>query len=185
MKTNVTPAGIAQYPHLQRPSEMYDTYGVNLLISGPEADKLAEHLEKEYQDAYNDCAKREKKAKLKCNDKPWFREEDETGEPTGNWCFKFKQKATAKNRKGETLNFRPQVVDAKRNPIEDEVWGGSTLKAAYVIRPYYASGNFGIQLTLKAVQVLDLKTGSSGADSFDEEDGYVSQEMSSTDQPDW
>jgi hypothetical protein len=69
------------------------------------------------------------------------------------------------------------VFDAKGTPMKDvQVWGGSEVKVAYVLRPFYTvMVGAGVQAKLSAVQVIKLVTGGArdaGAYGFNEEDGY-------------
>ena len=56
--------------------------------------------------------------------------------------FKFKMKARGVNRKTkEPFSQRPALFDAKKNPINPSscnIWGGSKMKIAYFLRPYYS-----------------------------------------------
>jgi len=73
--------------------------------------------------------------------------------------------------------YPPSVFDAHRNviPPEVEVGSGSEIKVAFQPN-YYKGFGGGINLYMKAVQVIDLVayTGASAEDvGFDEEDGYA------------
>ena len=90
--------------------------------------------------------------------------------------FKYKMKATGINRKTkEPFSQRPLLFDAKKNPLNPSscnIWGGSKMKIAYVLRSYYSPAlGAGVTAQLKAVQIIELVEGKQ-MDLFAKEDGY-------------
>lgn len=90
--------------------------------------------------------------------------------------IEFKMKAVRKS-KGKEVPQRPQVVDAQKQPLTEDVYSGSTVYIAYELQ--YSITGFGCNVTpkLKAVQVTEL-VGADGVnvnsifDTFD--DGFTS-----------
>ena len=77
-------------------------------------------------------------------------------------------------RTNEKFTQRPQLLDAKKNPISSNtsIWGGSIMKVAYQPVPYYTPMlGAGITARLKAVQVISLVEGKD-SNLFSKEDGY-------------
>lgn len=172
----VTPTGIAQYPYLNKPDTKFNVdgeYKVTLEIPAEDASSLIQQLE----DAHNKCvesAKAENKGKrVKEGDLPFTVNED-----AGTVSLRFKLKARVTPKIGEAFEQKPAIVDAKRQPLSANtvVGGGSKLKVAFEIIPYYtAIAGAGLSLRLKAVQVIDLKSfggASAAAGVFGEEDGF-------------
>ena len=63
------------------------------------------------------------------------------------------------------------VFDKKGKPMDEEmeVGNGSTIRLCMLLRPFYASATvYGIQLLLKAVQVLNYVAPAAGAVSADD-----------------
>lgn len=179
----VSPAGTAQYPYLNKPDTKFNPdgeYKVKLEIpAGAEADKIATFLDEQLEAAIERAKKENPGKKIKTGDAPYSMN-DETGAVVVN--FKLKAKVTPKN--GDPFEQRPAVFDAKGKPLKDvNVGGGSTLKIAYEVIPFYtAMVGAGISLRLKAAQVINLVefSGGAGADAygFGEEEGYEAEDNS-------
>lgn len=114
--------------------------------------------------------------------------DDETEEPTGEIEMRFKKKAGGTRKKDgkKWVASRPDVFDAKKNPLPKgvEIWGGSValINAEYV--PYFVAGtgSYGLQRQLNAVQVFELVSagGQRNANSYgfeEDEDGFDSSGM--------
>lgn len=112
----------------------------------------------------------------------------ETEEPNGYIDFNFKADASGVANKGKDnerkWTFRPQIFDAKGKELRGkdipEIWGGSELKVAFEANPYFipGTGTCGVSLKLKAVQIIELRSGGERSASdfgFGAEDGYVHQ----------
>ena len=183
-----TPAGIAQYPWLQKADTRFKAegvYTVGLVLPKAQCAELCAQLdpmaEQAYQDALADpkkvLAAKQKKKTISKNE-PYLPELDEAGNETGNTVFKFRMNAQAEI-KGETKFFKPSLFDAKGVPITKNinVYGGSTIKVNFSPTLYYTDASFsaGVSLRLNAVQVLKLVTGGYTAASCGfgvEEDGF-------------
>ena len=88
------------------------------------------------------------------------------GEPTGNVLFRFKMNRLVTPQGGEAFEQSPVIVSADTGEaITDPVYAGSLIRAKGQVVPYTAaaSGTVGVTLRLKAVQVIDLVTGSGGS----------------------
>jgi hypothetical protein len=160
-ETLVTPKGRANYTWLSRPDTKFDAdgvYTVTVCLDKDEAKPLCKVLKKEY-----DAAQKPKKKK---GNPPY--KENENGEIE----IKLKQKAIIRNKAGEEFKKTVAILDAKKKPIKADVGNGSTVKAAFSIRPYDYNG-CGLSLDLIAVQVIDLVEYDGNQEfGFDEEDGF-------------
>lgn len=177
----VTPAGTAQYPYLSKPDTKFNPdgeYKVKLEIPADQAQELTTFLDEQFEQAVAKAKKDNAGKKIKEGNSPY--EVADNGNVVVN--FKLKAKVTPKN--GEPFEQRPAVFDAKGKPTKDtKVGGGSTLKIAYEVIPYYtAIAGAGISLRLKAAQVINLVEFSGGASAdaygFGEEDGYEAEDNS-------
>ena len=176
-----SPAGIAQYPYLTKPDTKFNPegeYKCKLEISDPAAvATITSFLDEQYAAAVAKAKKDNPGKKIKEGDVPYALNED-TGSVVVN--FKLKAKVTPKN--GDPFEQRPALFDAKGKPLSSvNVGGGSKLKIAYEVIPYYtAIAGAGISLRLKAAQIIDLKEFQGGAEAgaygFSEEDGYEAEE---------
>ena len=184
-KAKVTPAGKAVWPRLNSPDTKFDEDGVyktDLVLSAEASEDLREAIDQIAEDGWKEAISKESKpAKKNALKKykyhaPYFPEEDDqTGEETGNYVFRFKTRA--KNRDGSVKKL--PLVDAKKNPVGEIVGSGSTIKIAFTPNPYQmpTTKQYGCTLYLNAVQVLDLVgAGGSGVSAFDEEEGFESEE---------
>jgi hypothetical protein len=171
-----TPKGVAQYPYLDKPDTKFNPQGdykLNLVLDN-EIDKKFVAVSKEVK------GKRVKKA-----DPPYFSEIDDDGNETGNIIFKLKQKAEITSKTGKTINMKVRLFDSKGKPLNNvAVWGGSKVKCAGSLMPYYTPTlGVGVSMKLAACQVIDLVTSDSSADTFgfNEEDGYEAEQKSEED----
>lgn len=159
-KTITTPAGIARYPHLNRPDTKFDDVGVfkvNLELSAEDAEPFITQIEGLLAEFVAEKKRELKKDKLKMHAAPW---EDNDGLVQ----LKLKVKATGKDKAGETYSRQPKLFNASGEVITDNVGGGSRIKVAVVPYVWYtASLGAGVTLQPKAVQVLELVTWGDGA----------------------
>lgn len=158
--TITTPAGIARYPHLNRPDTKYKEegeYKVNLEMSSEDAESFIKQIETIFGEFLSEKKRELKKDKLKLHDAPWQ-------ENDGQTILKLRVKAIGKSKKtGETFSRTPKLFNASGEEITDNIGGGSKLKVAVVPYCWYtASLGAGITLQPKAVQVLDLVTWGDG-----------------------
>lgn len=175
----VTPPGVAVYPHLTTPDTKFDAngvYKVSLSLTEEEAAPLIEKVE-EVQEEATGMIPPGKRQKL--SDPPYYDEMDDQGQPTGRVIFKFKMKAKVNTKDGRTLEMSPKLFDSEGTLMTDveSIWGGSVLRISADMIPFYvAAVGAGVSLRLKAVQIIDLKTGGgAGAESygFEATKGYV------------
>lgn len=177
-----SPVGEAVFPWLTRADTTYNTTGVYKTdLSVPF--ELAQDFIAKLEGARNDfvqtlpiakqtalAAKPVYAEELTRPDYPEDATDDEkkairdawVGEPTGNVLFRFKLKAHVDTDDGG-FDQAPAVISADTGEkIEDAVFGGSVIRVRGQIVPYTnnASGVVGVTLRLKAVQVVELVTGS-------------------------
>ena len=176
-----TPKGKAVYPHVNTPSTKFNPlgeYSCNIIVSKEDADafkaKITEMYDKEYE---RECVVQNKPKLKKSPHFPVLENED------GDWVIRTKQPAKVESRSGQVYEFKVNLFDAKGKPIQKgsvNVGSGSTVRCGIEPRFWYnPSIGFGVTLSLKAVQVLDLVEGN-GAGSFDfeQEEGYEAEEFS-------
>ena len=169
--TNISEIGEAIYPHLNKPDVRFSEageYKVTLKVAKSDATEMLKLYTKAIDDSLKLAEQNQKGKGIKNAPKP-FTEED-------NFVFfKFKMKATGVNQKTkEKFSQRPQLFDAKKNPIplSTIIWGGSKMRVAYNLVPYYTPMlGAGITARLKAVQVISLVEGKD-SNLFSKEDGY-------------
>ena len=176
-----TSTGIAIYPHLTQPDTKYNAngeYKVSLSLTEQEAAPLKKLIEQEKAKA---LAMVPEGKKAKESDAPYFNETDDEGQETGRTVFKFKMKAKVQNRQGQTIELQPRLFDAQGTIFTpDSVWGGSKIRVSTDLVPYYvAAVGAGVTLRLKAVQIIDLKSGGgtdASAYGFSAKEGFTAPE---------
>lgn len=175
-----TPAGIFQYPYLNKPDTKFNPdgeYKLKLEVPADQASDLVAFLDEQHEAAVAKAKKENAGKKIKEGNQPY-----EVNEDTGKVVVSFKLKAKVTPKNGDPFEQRPALFDAKGKPLSDvNIGGGTKGKIAYEVVPYYtAIAGAGISLRLKAAQVIDLKqfSGGAGADAFGfgEEDGYEAEE---------
>lgn len=187
LETFQTPAGEAVFPWLSRMDTQHDASGVyhtDLSLPPEIAEDFIAKLER-IRDEFAASLPVAKQQSLTARPvfklemtRPEFPEnatDDEKSaiklahvpEPTGNVLFRFKLKASVQPKNGEAFTQAPVLVMADTGAVcTDPIYGGSIIKVRGQVVPYTndSAGNFGVTLRMKAVQVLELKTGS-GASS--------------------
>ena len=170
--TNISELGEAIYPHLNKPDVKFNEngeYKVTLKIPEAKAKGMIATYEEAIQNSISEAEQQLNGKKVKIAPKPYTVE-------NGFALFKYKMKATGVNRKTkEPFSQRPALFDAKKNPLNPSscnIWGGSKMKIAYVLRSYYSPAlGAGVTAQLKAVQIIELVE-SKQMDLFAKEDGY-------------
>jgi hypothetical protein len=180
-----SPRGIAVFPKLSTPDTKFNPdgdYKITLRLSAEDAAAMIEAAEEMRAEAMAAAKKnldKPKAAKLKFADLPFKQALDSDGNETGETEFNFKMKALVKTSDGRVKTQKPIVVDAKKKPVADDVWGGSEVKVNYAMAPFFVPAlGIGVSLRLRGVQVLKLVKGGASADAmFGEEDGYEAGEQ--------
>lgn len=199
----VTPAGTAVYPWLSKADEYKGkkSFRTGVLLPADAEVKINGEMVdlKSYIDDMVDQhfsetkaaleeqleeAKGDKKAKLKKSIAelkkayPYKPAVDDDGEETGEFIYSFKTAAEYKDKKTDKMVAKElTIVDAKKNPVTESVYGGSIIKVSGEIATYHnpSSDSAGVNFYLRGVQVLELVSGSgNAANDFDEEEGYTS-----------
>ena len=178
MPTITTAIGTAVYPHLNKPDKKFDkdgpgVYQVSLRLLDEEAAILISLLEEHHTEEYDKTCTEKKKPSLKQHAHPWAQELDDDGNSTGHHLFKFKMKAETKTG----IKMRPVLFDAKRQPLNENIGGGTKMKVAFEPSCWFVpSLGFGMTLRLKGVHVIDLVEYSGGLSAeglgFGEEEGF-------------
>lgn len=184
----VTPTGVAVYPHLNRPDAYKDPntgvsgkpqYKVNLSLTQEQATPLIKDIEEAKAKA---LAMIPEGKKQKESDDPYYNELDDDGQETGRVIFKFKMNSQIKTKDGRTIDMQPRLFDAQGTLMTecDDIWGGSSLRVSADLIPFYvAAVGAGVSLRLKAVQVIELKTGGGASASsygFDSTEGFTASQ---------
>lgn len=167
----VTSKGTAMWAYLDKPEEFNGSivgYTITLVPSKADADKLISQLEDVLEDAkQND--ERFKGKKWAAEPMMGYKEDAD-----GNIVFKFKQKMSYVDKKGQTHKLGVRVFDAVGNPIDPTkiiIGNGSIIRVAFTPTPFNVNKSVnGLSLKLQAVQVLKLeeykKHDSTKMDSF-------------------
>lgn len=173
-ETKITPKGIAQFPWLsQCDTKFVDVgeYKVNLVVPREEAESFIAEVEA-IRDAYGKTQKAKKKANL-----PFAPELDDQGNETGNMIIKCRVKNITK-KDGTLWDRKPVQFDASGNRCNENIGGGSTLKASVVVYPWnVASLGCGVTLQPQAIQIINLQSYDGGSDAF----GFASEKGFSAD----
>jgi len=177
----ITAAGRAVWPKLNEPDTKFKEEGefsVKLELSGEAAENMKSTIREFATKAYSiECEDKGKK-KLKKADLPFKQATDQDGEDIADtFLFNFKRKASGTTKAGKAWQATVTLFDSQKKKVTAEVWGGSKLRVAYTLVPWYnPTLGFGIKLELGAVQVLDLVTrGERSASDYgfeEEADGY-------------
>ena len=169
--SNISVIGEAVYPHLNKPDVKWNEageYKVTLKVAKSDASEMLKLYNKAIDDSLKLAEEQHKGKGITHAPRPY-------NEENGFVFFKFKMKATGVNKKTkEKFSQRPQLFDAKKNPIplSTLIWGGSKMRVAYNLVPYYTPMlGAGITARLKAVQVISLVEGKD-SNLFSKEDGY-------------
>jgi hypothetical protein len=178
----VTPKGIAMYPWLNtgKPDTKFNAdgeYKVTLKVPAEDAAPLIAQLADVLTKYQNEQSIRDPKIARYTAAPPYEEEVDDQGNLTGNYLFKFKQRARVNTKDGRTLDMKITLVDATRTPTQVSLGGGSEIKIAATIWPYALSTNKTVGLSLRpnAVQIISLvEFKSKGtADLFSDEEGFT------------
>lgn len=186
----ITPTGIAVWPKLDKPDTKFKAegrYSVKLKLPDSEADQIIALIDGVTQEAFDAAfaehgAKKDKKGKpieIEKAEASYALEFDDQKEPTGFKVITFGMNAQYKDKKtGAVKHIKPIVVDAKGNACSGMMWGGSRVKVAYQLIPYYnpAEAKAGCSIRLAGVQVIELVKGGADELGFKEEEGYVAED---------
>jgi len=174
-----TPKGTAIYPWLNEPNRKFDpigVYSVNLRMTAQDAAEFVEIITK-VRDEYHGEQTKERKKKLKKADLPVLEVIDDQGEETGEVDLKIKLKA-GYEYDGKTITQRPTLIDAKQQPIGNDIQigSGTTLRCGVEVAPWYVpTMGIGVSLRLRVAQIIDLvEFGGGGAAAYDfqNEEGF-------------
>lgn len=153
----VTPKGTAMWAYLDKPEEFNGSivgYTITFVPSKADADKLISQLEEVLEEAKQD--ERFKGRKWAAEPMMGYKEDAE-----GNIVFKFKQKVSYVDKKGQTHKLGVRIFDAVGNPIDPKktiIGNGSIIRVAFTPTPFNVNKSVnGLSLKLQAVQVLKLE----------------------------
>ena len=179
-KQIVTPRAVAVYPWLNSPDTKFNVegeYKVTLKIGSDEAAPLIEEIDETINEYQKEQAEKDPKVGRYSTNPPYEEEVDDQGNLTGNYLFKFKQKAKINTKDGRSIDMKVALYDAQRTPTDAMIGGGSEIKVAATLWPYIlpTTKSVGVSLRPSAVQILSLVSvgGNKMASLFDEEEGFV------------
>lgn len=188
-----TPKGIAKYAHLSQPQTYKGktAFAVELLLD-PNLQSTVDFLafiDAQEEAGYHEALKMYPKAVLKSKlHKPEVnKDEDDNPIPTGMVSVKFAHAAFGERKDGTKWEFKPTLADANlaHLPKGIVIFGGSTIKVAYVITHTTMPGGgdepdkFYAKLSLQGIQVLVLRdafTRDAVSLGFQKEEGYSSED---------
>jgi hypothetical protein len=173
-----TPKGKAVYPHVNEPNTRFNPmgeYSCSISVSEEDGEAFNKQVTEIYEAAYQrECLLHNKKLK-KASSFPVSKDDE------GDWVVKAKQPAKVETKAGKIFEFSIKLFDAQGSLCNAQVGSGSTVKCAVEPRTWFVGSlGFGITLSLKAVQVIDLvEQGGSSATSFGfgAEEGYVGEKL--------
>lgn len=181
---HTTSKGVAKFCYLNKPNDKYKAegeYSVQFTQTPEEAKPLVALIDAAMAESLKDAkAEFPKKKQIKQADAPYKKDTDQDGNETGLLSFKFKAVASGIRKEDKTpWTFRPMLFDAKggKIPATVQIWGGSVVRVSFEISPFYTEKvGAGVSLRMKAVKVLELRTGKgrdANAYGFGEaEEGY-------------
>lgn len=164
-KTFQTPPCEIRWANIVRPNYRWataqdarGTFSIQCLLDPSKADHKAflSSLESEWESAYADTLAREGKKQIKTHSKPWQEDTDEEGNPTGLIALRPKNKESFIWRDDEEVKVEVDIFDATLQRVQVEPGNGSVCVVGFQVNPFYTAGKFGLQLRLRAVQILDL-----------------------------
>ena len=182
MNQFVTPKGVAVWPSLNNPDTKFvaeGEYHTKLRVSADEAASFIQQLEGIREAYLADAVRRDPKVKQYKMADLYEEEVDDQGDLTGNYLFKFKQKAIIQTRSGSTLNMKVALFDSQRKPTTVQIGGGSVLRIAGSAIGYAMPSTkmVGLSLRPSAVQIIQLSSGgNASADAFAIEEGFVADD---------
>lgn len=177
--SEVTPRGVAVYPHLDAPDTKFDAAGVYTLklnLPAEEAEPIIEKLEQLREEFREKVKEQANGKKVKDADLPVSENED------GTFTFSFKMKASGE-KDGRKWTRKPAIFDASGIPVKAgvKVGGGSIVRVAFEASAFYtALVGLGVTLRLNAVQIIELKSwGERSATQFgfEQEDGFSFEDL--------
>lgn len=168
------------YPALYRPDTKFDALGQY------KADiKLSREAAKPYMEKIQARAKAHTGKVLKASENSiWKAEVDDEGNETGNVIFSIRVKNRVGKKDGKTWDRRPLLIDAKKNPVDVNPWGGTIARVQAEVYEWEFGGKKGVSLQPVVVQIIELITGQGSEpqlDDFDEEDGYANDGADTSD----
>lgn len=187
-----TPTGTAIWPRLDEPDTRWKPEGeyrctVRVKQDAPGVKKFLDDLQQVYDqhiakwkaDGKDKPKKGQKKPEVVAP--PWKLVLDDNEDETGEVDIKCSLKAQIAPAGKPKYTQRPALFDAQGHPMKAlRVGSGSQVRVAGVVNTWESPLGAGVQLWLKAVQVLKLVA--PGADAsyygFEKEDGFDISEMS-------
>lgn len=175
-----SPFGIAKFPWITKADTKFNADGIFkvtlVLAPGADTEEFLSFVKKASQTAFDEeleklTPKDRKAYTLYCPVEP---EEDDEGNPTGNYLAHFKQNAHIKMHDGTVIDVKIGVKDASgKKDVRKPVYGGSELRVMYSPRPVKMSSTHqaGVRLDFASVQIKTLQT-SGGGGGFGAIEGY-------------
>lgn len=161
---------------ITQPSQQYDNYQANILLSKEEGESLTAKLKELQKEQFILCGRKGKLAELPI--KPYTTQNEETGEQVADKEGRYVLKTGNKghNTKGEVMP-KPVILNAKLQPITGKIsiGEGTIARLQVSLNGYKAPMGIGISAKLLGCQIIDLVEyvgGGFSLDGFSEEDGF-------------
>lgn len=163
---------------LTKPSTKFNKQGIYstyILLDKEEGEKLLEKIKAVRTEQFKQYGKGTKVAEIQC--KPYEIVNEETGEatpdPQGRYILTAKANAYIEGGKPK---FKPQIINAKKQPVKDiNIGEGTIARLGITLSGYSVAGKTGVSVKLGMVQIIQLVEYSGGGfstDMFDEEEGF-------------
>ena len=163
---------------LTKPSTKFNKQGIfstYILLDKKDGEALVNKMKEVRTEQFKKYGKGTKVAELQC--KPYEIVNEETGEatpdPKGRYILTAKANAYIENGK---INYRPQIINAKKQPVKNiSIGEGTIARLGVTLSGYSVAGKTGVSVKLGMVQIIDLVEYTGGGfstDMFDEEEGF-------------
>lgn len=177
-KQITTPVGTAVYPHL-RTTERFEgndsgKYSCSIVLDAAATEKLMQTIENEWEMAKKTSEFEGKRFARNSTPSLGYTEAE-----NGEIRFKAKTNAVIKTKTGEILEKTVPIFDAKNKPMAEdvEIGNGSKIRLCMLLRPFYVSSSiYGVQLLLKAVQVIEYVEPTFGGEVTADSCGFEADE---------
>lgn len=176
----VTPKGKALWCKHAEPDRKFDSDGtlstsLVLPADDPATQAFIERLDKLLDKAYEETVETMGAKGKAVRKRDYYTEDD-----SGNLVFKFNLKSVdARKARGQKHTI--DIVDAHKNKLDPAplVGNDSLVRVASFVFPYYMSmtKEVGLSMMWTKMQIIDLVEYGNAGDDFDDEDGFVSEDV--------
>lgn len=178
---HTSPFGVAVHPWISKFDTKFNSDGLYHVVlklePGKETEAFVDLVRAAAEAAFDEMSQELTPAERKKYSVyyPVVPEEDDQGNPTGNYLANFKQNRIIKFKDGSTKEVTIAVKDAGgKKDVVKEVYGGSVIRVMFTMRnsKIVSARQMGVRLDFSAVQVKELRTSGGGGSRFGSTDGY-------------